>query len=156
MLCHAVAMEMTDLHARIAENIKVLLAITGIRSQAALARGLGWEPVKVTRLLQGKQGWTLADIVAIGEAFSLDDPFLLVRPLVEVVNATGPAATANSRITDVHTNRYHPASSGGFTRLAQVIPLRPGYQTVSDTSSIAPAAVTQMDASYGGRRADSA
>lgn len=101
-------MEMTDLQARIAENVKVLLATTGIRSQAALARGLGWEPVKITRLLQGKQGWTLADIVAVGNAFGLEDPFLLVRPLAELVGAVTSPRAAGGMITDPLTRGYRP------------------------------------------------
>ncbi|WP_132110967.1 helix-turn-helix domain-containing protein [Actinocrispum wychmicini] len=98
-------MEMRDLQARIAENIKVLLAITGIRTQAALARGLGWEAAKITRLLQGKQEWTLSDIVTVGEAFRLDDPFLLTRPVTEVVGAIAPVATVNRQVTEADTRQ---------------------------------------------------
>jgi hypothetical protein len=101
-------MEMTDLQARIAENVKVLLATTGIRSQAALARGLGWEPVKITRLLQGKQGWTLADIVAVGNAFGLEDPFLLVRPLAELIGAVTSIKAAGGLPQEAHLRGYRP------------------------------------------------
>jgi hypothetical protein len=149
-------MDVTDLQARIAENIKVLLATTGIRTQAALARALGWEAAKVTRLLKGTQEWTLSDLVAVSEALGLADPFLITRSLIEVVNATGPAATANSRVTNGDTLRYPASFSASGSRLAPVIPIRPGYQTVTTTERTASAPITHVDAGYRGQRADTA
>jgi len=93
LACHAVGMDVTALQERMAENVRVLLAVTGIRSQAELARRAGWEAAKVTRLLKGTQEWTLSDIVAVGEVFGLRDPFLIGKPLAEVVGATHPAAS---------------------------------------------------------------
>lgn len=130
MLCHAVHMNVTDLQARIAENIKVLLATTGIRSQAALARGLGWEAAKVTRLLKGSQEWTLTDLVAVAGAFGLDDPFLLARPLTELVGAVTSAKAAGGMISEAHTRGYRPPH----------LTLVPGFPQATDSEQ-APARV---------------
>ncbi len=95
MLCHAEHMDATAVQTQMAENVRVLLAMTGIRTQASLARRLEWEPAKVTRLLKGSQEWTLTDILAVGQAFGLRDPFLLVRPVSELVGAARPTGTAS-------------------------------------------------------------
>lgn len=88
-------MDVTALQERMAENVRVLLAVTGIRSQAELARRAGWEAAKVTRLLKGTQEWTLSDIVTVGEIFGLNDPFLIGKPLAEVVGVTHPTAASS-------------------------------------------------------------
>jgi hypothetical protein len=148
-------MDVTDLQARIAENIKVLLATSGISSQAALARGLGWEAAKVSRLLKGKQEWTLSDLIAVGEALKLDDPLLIARPLAEVVGAVAPLRSASGD-TETHTSWYMPTSTTPTARLAQVIAFPGVYQTVNPTSPTTDLPVTRLGASQKGRRADTA
>jgi hypothetical protein len=129
MVCHAVDMNTTDLQARIAENIKVLLATTGVRSQASLARILDWEPAKVSRLLKGTQEWTLGDLLATGQALGLPDPFLLTRPLIEVVGAAGEQTSAVSGDTVASnpiTRKTTVTYSGPSGRpTGKVIPLFP-------------------------------
>lgn len=111
MLCHALCMDVTAVQERMTENIRVLLAMTGMRSQAELARRLEWEPAKVTRLLKGSQDWTLSDIVVVADAFGLEDPFLLARPLAEVVGAVPPHGTTGS-VSRTVNDHYRVANHG--------------------------------------------
>lgn len=112
MLCHDVHMDVTALQERMAENVRVLLAVTGLRSQAELARRAGWEAAKVTRLLKGTQEWTLSDIVTVGEILGFDDPGLLMRPLSEVVGAVHPAAAGvNAGVRKSYPSVNAPATA---------------------------------------------
>jgi len=82
-------MDVTEVRIRIAENVKVLLAIRGL-SQRSLALSIGWAPEKVGRLFKGQQEWTLPDLITIGTTLGLSDPFLLTRPLEAVVHELDP------------------------------------------------------------------
>lgn len=155
LLCHHLGMDVTALQERMAENVRVLLAVTGVRSQAELARRAGWEAAKVTRLLKGTQEWTLTDIVTIGEIFGLRDPFLIGKPLADVVGAVQPAAASGitaggkqtlpvfsggTAATIIPFPRRRSALAATLTHSARVITLgrhRPKGTVATHTASVA-------------------
>lgn len=75
-------------------NVYALLGIHRM-SKTDLARALGWDGATITRLLnenpqKASREWKIADVLEVGRVFELDDPFVLTRPLNEVVQGWDP------------------------------------------------------------------
>ena len=115
-LGHDVHMNVSELRARMISNVYALLGIHRM-SKTDLARALGWDGATITRLLnedpkKASREWKIADIIEVGNVFELDDPFLLTRPLNEVVRgwdpnlkATGTGDTRGSTSAYVSTDK---------------------------------------------------
>ena len=104
-------MNVSELRARMISNVYALLGIHRM-SKTDLARALGWDGATITRLLnedpqKTTREWKIADIISVGEVFELEDPFLLTRPLNEVVQGWDP----NPKATGTHggSSAYVPA-----------------------------------------------
>ena len=88
-------MQATDYQKRLAHNVLSLMPARGFRYHKDLVAKLGWSDAgKLSRLLNHvgdtgrKQRWELSDIIEIGIALGFaTDPFVLLRPLAEVIGA---------------------------------------------------------------------
>ena len=103
-------MDATDYTQRLSRNVLTLLPMSGLRTQRALADRVGWKDRgRLSRLLNGKQEWNLTDIVEIGQALGYhEDPFIITRPITEVIGAAGPnaRATGTSALRSELTNWF--------------------------------------------------
>lgn len=128
----------------VSHAVTVLAEVQRYPSKTALAEAAGMDRSKLSRLLSGHRQWTIEDLEAIAMALNLSGPGDLFRPLAELVGAVAP--TANGGVTGGITGWYSGPSSAPNSRLAQVIPLRRSYQTVTAHNSNAVATVTRLDA----------
>lgn len=88
-------MTATDYQQRIAQNIKVLLTLTGVGTQSKLSRLLGWnDRARLSKLMSGRQDWTLSDLIAVGDVLNPTDPLILTWTLDEVVSGRDPEQAA--------------------------------------------------------------
>lgn len=81
-----------DYDARAGQNTRTLIQISGLRTQKALAKELGWRQDRLSDLLNGHQKWSLSDIADVSSAFGYrEDPFVLLRPIGEILTLGEPA-----------------------------------------------------------------
>ena len=100
-------MNVSELRARMISNVYALLGIYRM-SKTDLARALGWDGATITRLLnedpkKASREWKMADVIEVGRVFELDDPFVLTRPLNEVVQGWDPNLRATGTSGDTLT-----------------------------------------------------
>jgi hypothetical protein len=140
----------------VSRTVWLLGQLRGFTSKQRLADAMGWDRSRLSRTLSGDRQWTIEDLETAAEALGLSGPGELFRPLAELVGAITPTASSSGGVTGRDTFEYLTASSVHGDGLAQVIPIRPGYQTVTASPHTTPQPVTHMDAGQRGRRADSA
>jgi hypothetical protein len=94
----------TDYDQRVSQNVLSLIQMTGLRYQKTLVAKLGWTDAgRLSRLLKGESKWTVTLLAEVGAALGFqDDPFILTRPISEIVGATGPAASATGTDGPTH------------------------------------------------------
>ena len=68
---------MSELQQAVSRNVRVLMAIRGVRSQSALAKKVGVEYSNFNDKMRGKNSWTLSDIEMLADEFRIPAASLL-------------------------------------------------------------------------------
>lgn len=90
--------DMSELQEAVSRNVRVLMALRGVRSQSALARAVGVEYTNFNAKVRGKTAWTLEDIEKLADEFKVPAPSLLgeVREFLDPnLKATGKSQLNN-------------------------------------------------------------
>jgi len=103
----------------VSTNVKVLMAIHGIRTQTELATRLGLDRTLMANRFSGKRPWRIEDLAELGELFGVD-PGALLGDTGNLIGAAGPTQTA---VNGPITRRYFPATRYPVIASAQVIDL---------------------------------
>lgn len=140
----------------VSRTVWVLGQLRGYESKQALADAMGWDRSRLSRTLSGARQWTLEDLEEAARVLGLCGPGELFKPLADLVGAISPAAAVGGPVTELDTRRYLGGSSPSLDQLAQVLPFRPSYRTVTASVDMTPQPVTHLGASWRGRRADTA
>jgi transcriptional regulator with XRE-family HTH domain len=78
-----------DLQNVVTRNVRVLMAVQGIRQQQDLAARMGWRAPQLNKALNGTRRWTLEDLPVLSKAFNV--PLVsLLGDTAELVGAASP------------------------------------------------------------------
>jgi len=102
---------------QVSTNVKVLMAIHGIRTQTELATRLGLDRTLMANRFSGKRPWRIEDLAELGELFGVD-PGALLGDTGNLIGAAGPTQTA---VNGSVTRRYFSGKPYPVTASAQVI-----------------------------------
>jgi hypothetical protein len=137
----------------VGRTVWLLAQVRGYTEKQQLAQAIGFSPSLMTRKIKGTVPWTVDELEKTAEVLGLSNWGDLSRPLAELVGVT---EATDGGVTGGVTRRYPGATSHPNDRLAQVLPWRQSYRSVTSNPITPSAPVIQMDASRRGGRAHTA
>lgn len=118
---------MSELQEAVSRNVRVLMAIRGIRSQRALAAQVGVNYTNFNKKLIGKNNWTLEDIELLADEFHIEPASLLGdgREFLDPPTRTGTSGyVPSNRATRLILFPQVSAETPELSGLATIIPLQ--------------------------------